>query len=329
MPFHTRICDLFGIEAPVFLAGMAQVASADLCAAVSEAGGFGTLGMAGASPGRIRKEMQLVRELTPKPFGVDMLQALPDQVEASIDAIVEEGAAAFIAGLGIPRMVIGRCHAAGVKVISLCGTVDHARRAEDAGCDVVVAQGTEAGGHTGQIATMALVPQVVDAVGIPVLAAGGIVDGRGLVAALALGADGVWMGTRFIAAVEARAAREYKARVIEASGADTIVTRCYSGKPMRVIRNAYVEELERHPEAIARFPEQVLRSFGEGVMAYAADSADPNRTCMPAGQGIGSIEEIMPAGEIVARMLADAEAVAGRLGILVMAEAGGARREPA
>ena len=314
MQFRTAICDLFGIDHPIFLAGMGQVAYAEVCAAVSAAGGFGTLGMVGASPQAIRAEMRKVKARTQKPFGVDLLQALPDQVEAAIDVIIEEGAGAFIAGLGIPGAVVGRCHAGGVKVVSMCGTVDHARRAEDAGCDVVVAQGTEAGGHTGKVAAMALIPQTVDAVKIPVLAAGSIVDGRGFVAALALGAQGIWMGTRFIASTEARAAQQFKERVVDAGSSDTVVTRCYSGKPMRVIRNPYVDEQERQADAIKRFPEQLIHSAMAGVMNYVDDAAtDAHRTCMPAGQGIGGIHDIVPAGEIVARVLRQARAIVGQL----------------
>ena len=314
MQFRTPICDLFGIDHPIFLAGMGQVAYAEVCAAVSAAGGFGTLGMVGASPQAIRAEMRKVKTRTQKPFGVDLLQALPDQVEAAIDVIIEEGAGAFIAGLGIPGAVVGRCHAGGVKVVSMCGTVDHARRAEDAGCDVVVAQGTEAGGHTGKVAAMALIPQTVDAVKIPVLAAGSIVDGRGFIAALALGAQGIWMGTRFIASTEARAAQQFKERVVDAGSSDTVVTRCYSGKPMRVIRNPYVDEQERQAEEIKRFPEQLFQSAMAGVMNYVDDGAtDRLRTCMPAGQGIGGIHDIVPAGEIVARVLREARAIVGQL----------------
>ena len=183
MTLRTPICEQFGIEAPIFLAGMGGVAYAKVCAAVSEAGGFGTLGMAGESPEGIREEMQEVRRLTDKPFGVDLLAALPEQMMDAIDTIIEEGASAFIAGLGVPEAVIQKCHEGGVKVMSMCGKVRHAVAAERAGCDVVVAQGTEAGGHTGQIAGMALIPQTVDAVSIPVLGAGSIVDGRGLAAA--------------------------------------------------------------------------------------------------------------------------------------------------
>ena len=317
MLFHTPICDMFGIQYPIFLAGMGQVAYAEVCAAVSEAGGFGALGMVGASPDGIREEMRRVKALTRKPFGVDLLQALPDQVEAAIDVIIEEGAAAFIAGLGIPGPVIGRCHAGRVKVISMCGTVEHARKAEQAGCDVVVAQGTEAGGHTGKVAAMALIPQTVDAVRIPVLGAGSIVDGRGFVAALSLGAQGVWMGTRFIATSEARAASQFKQRIVAARGSQTVVTRCYSGKPMRVITNPYVEEQETHPEAIKRFPEQLMRSAVGGVMNYVDDAAtDPEKTCMPAGQGIGGIEDIVSAAEVVRRVLSQAGEIVGGLGRL-------------
>jgi enoyl-[acyl-carrier protein] reductase II len=210
MQFKTPLCDLFQIEYPIFLAGMGGVAYADLCAAVSEAGGYGTLGMASETPDGIRDEMRRVRALTDKPFGVDLLAALPDQMMEAIDVIIDEGASAFIAGLGVPGPVIEKCHDAGLLVMSMCGKVSHAVAAERAGCDVVVAQGTEAGGHTGRVAGMALIPQVVDAVEIPVLGAGSIVDGRGLAAALAFGCQGVWMGTRFIASHEARAADAYK-----------------------------------------------------------------------------------------------------------------------
>jgi enoyl-[acyl-carrier protein] reductase II len=315
MTLHTPICDLFEIEHPIFLAGMGEVAHAAVCAAVSAAGGYGTLGMVGASPAQIGAEMRAVRKRTQKPFGVDLLAALPDQMMGAIDTIIAEGATSFIAGLGVPEQIVDRCHRAGVKVVSLCGKVDHALRAEAAGCDVVVAQGTEAGGHTGQIAGMALIPQIVDAVKIPVLAAGSIVDGRGLVAALSFGAQGIWMGTRFVASTEANAARKYKQRVVDSGSSDTVVTRCYSGKPMRVIRNRYVQEMETHPETFYPFPAQLAASYQAGLTGFADDDkTDPERTMMPAGQGIGSIREILPAAEIIARILREAEETIARLG---------------
>jgi enoyl-[acyl-carrier protein] reductase II len=319
MTLRTPICDLLGIEKPVFLAGMGGVAYARVCAAVSEAGGYGTLGMASEPPARIREEMRQVRALTDKPFGVDLLAALPETIERAIDVIIEEGASCFIAGLGVPESVMEKCHANGLKVMSLCGKVSHAVHAERAGCDAVVAQGTEAGGHTGQVAGMALIPQIVDAVRIPVLAAGSIVDGRGLAAALAFGAQGVWMGTRFIASHEARAAEVYKKRITEIREEDTVVTRSYSGKPMRVIRNRYVDEMERHPERIRPFPEQFAVSARNGVftaMRGPEAEPDPERACMPCGQGAGAIHDILSCREIVDSVMAEADETIGRLGAL-------------
>ncbi len=316
MALRTPICDLFQIDVPIFLAGMGGVAYAEVCAAVSEAGGYGTLGMAAETPDGIRQQMRRVRELTDKPFGVDLLAALPDQMMASIDVIIEEGASAFIAGLGVPGPVIEKCHRHDLLVMSMCGKVSHAVAAEQAGCDVVVAQGTEAGGHTGRVAGMALIPQVVDAVDIPVLAAGSIVDGRGLAAALAFGCQGVWMGTRFIASHEARAGEAYKKRITQIREEDTSVTRCYSGKPMRVIHNAYVADWERRPDEIKRFPEQMFDSAQAGVMAAlggATEGIDADRHAMPCGQGAGAIDDILSCREIVDRTVAEAREVIGRM----------------
>lgn len=320
MTLKTPLCDLFKIDVPIFLAGMGGVAYADVCAAVSEAGGYGTLGMAAENPDGIRREMRRVRELTDKPFGVDLLAALPDQMMAAIDVIIEEGASAFIAGLGVPGPLVQKCHDNGLLVMSMCGKVSHAVAAEEAGCDVVVAQGTEAGGHTGKVAGMALIPQVVDAVDIPVLGAGSIVDGRGLAAALALGAQGAWMGTRFIASHEARAAETYKKRIGEVREEDTVVTKCYSGKPMRVITNPHVESRERDPDSILRFPEQMYQSMKDGTMRALAgetEGIDPDRHAMPCGQGAGAIDDILSCREIVDRTMAEAEATVRRLSDLV------------
>ena len=316
MQLRTPLCDLLEIEVPICLAGMGGVAYAEVCAAVSEAGGFGTLGMASASPDGIREEMRRVRDLTDKPFGVDLLAALPESMLASIDVIIEGGAKAFIAGLGVPGPVIQRCHDAGLLVMSMCGKVSHAVAAEEAGCDVVVAQGTEAGGHTGSIGGVALIPQIVDAVDIPVLAAGSFVDGRGLAAALAFGAQGVWMGTRFIASHEARANEGYKKRITEISSADTAITRSYSGKPMRVVRNGWVDEWARRPDDVKRFPDQMIYSAREGVLLFAteqADTFDTERACMPCGQGAGAIHDVPSCAEIIGRVMQDAEETIARL----------------
>jgi enoyl-[acyl-carrier protein] reductase II len=313
MNLRTPICDLLSIEVPILLAGMGGVAFAEVCAAVSEAGGYGTLGMAGMSPDHIREQMREVRRLTDKPFGVDLLAAVPDQMLAAIDVIVDEGASAFIAGLGVPGPVIEKCHTGGLLVMSMCGKVKHARAAEQAGCDVVVAQGTEAGGHTGRVAGMALIPQIVDAVEIPTLAAGSIIDGRGLVAALAFGAQGVWMGTRFVASQEARAAEGYKKRITEIGEDQTVVTRCYSGKTMRVIQNEYVEDWERRPEDIQPFPLQAVTSMQNDVfkvmLPELSQEIDPERDCMPCGQGAGGIRDIPTCAEIIESVMSEAEQI--------------------
>jgi enoyl-[acyl-carrier protein] reductase II len=315
MAFRTPLCDMLDIEVPIFLAGMGGVAFAPLCAAVSEAGGFGTLGMAGSSADAIRDEMRAVRELTSAPFGVDLLTALPQSLEESAQVIIDEGANVFIAGLGVPGPVIEKFHAADVKVFSMCGTVRHAVAAAEAGCDAVVAQGGEAGGHTGRVAGLALIPQIVDAVDVPVLAAGSIVDGRGVAAALTLGAQGVWIGTRFIATPEARAGAEYKEAIVRSSSSDTLITRCYSGKPMRVITNEYAESWRKREDELALFPVQAAHSLEAGVMNFLLDTyaeMDATSSCMPSGQGCGGIDEILPAAEIVRRLVEDARAAIER-----------------
>jgi enoyl-[acyl-carrier protein] reductase II len=263
-------------------------------------------------------EIAKVRELTTKPFGVDLLTAAPQDLDAKVNAIIDGGATVFVAGLGVPRDVVELCHRRNVAVVNMCGKVRHAVAAVEAGCDIVVAQGTEAGGHTGQVATMALVPQVVDAVGdrVPVVAAGGLFDGRGLAAALTLGADGVWVGTRFIATPEARSVTGYKDALLTLGEDGTVVTRAYTGKTCRVVRNDYTQAFEDAGGAPEPFPMQVVRSMEDGANHLGGDEGtpdvDPAREFFPAGQGAGGIDELVPAGELVARFVAEAEAALGR-----------------
>jgi enoyl-[acyl-carrier protein] reductase II len=321
---RTRLTDVLEIDHPVMLAGMGGVSYRALVAAVSNAGGFGCLGASTMGRARMNDEITATRALTDKPFGVDLLTASPGDMVAQVNDIIRGGARVFVAGLGVPRDAIDLCHDHNVIVINMCGKVRHALAAVEAGCDMVVAQGTEAGGHTGTVATLPLVPQIVDAVGdrVPVVAAGGIVDGRGLAAALALGADGVWIGTRFIATPEAQAVPGYKDALLRTHEDGTTISRAYTGKTCRVVANGYTRFWDEHPEDLQPFPAQFMRSFHDGANHLGADehidpaSVDPDREFFPAGQGAGSIHELIPAGDLVHRIVEEAEAVLGTLSSL-------------
>jgi enoyl-[acyl-carrier protein] reductase II len=317
---RTRLTEILEIEHPVMLAGMGGVSYSALVAAVSGAGGFGCLGSSTMRREEMVEEMARVRATTDRPFGVDLLTASPGDLVADVEAVIAGGASVFVAGLGVPRDVVDLCHRHGVLVMNMCGKVRHAVAAVEAGCDLVVAQGTEAGGHTGQVATLPLVPQIVDAVGdrVPVVAAGGIVDGRGLAAALALGADGVWIGTRFIATPEARAVTGYKETLLDLGEDGTVVSRAYTGKTCRVVRNDYTQYFEEHPGELEPFPAQIWRAARDGVFHLGGDDrtdgVDPRREFFPAGQGAGAIDELVPAADLVARIVDEAQAALDRLG---------------
>jgi enoyl-[acyl-carrier protein] reductase II len=316
MSLRTPLCDLLGIEHPILLAGMGGVSYAPLAAAVSNAGGLGVLGMAGGNPTFIRDQMRETRRLTSKPFGVDLLAASPASLEASVDVIIEEGAAVFVAGLGVPVQIMDRLKQAGLKVMVVCGAVKHALKAEDAGCDGVICQGGEGGGHTGLVGTMPLVAQTVEAVTIPVAAAGGIYDGRGVAAALTLGAQAAWLGTRFIAATEAHAARLYQDAILAATDEDTIRTRCFTGKPLRAKKNSYIDDWERRPAEIQPFPAQVgvsNRNNAMGPIGGQMEGLDEDKSCFAMGQSAGGVKDVVPAAEIVARLMAEAHASIARV----------------
>jgi enoyl-[acyl-carrier protein] reductase II len=314
---RTRLTDVLEVEHPVMLAGMGGVSYHRLVAAVSEAGGFGTMGAAPMRGDQMVQEIAEVRKLTSKPFGVDLLAALPDHLPAQVQQIIDGGARLFVAGLGVPRDVVELCHSNNVLVASMCGKVRHAVASVEAGCDIVIAQGTEAGGHTGQIATFALVPQVVDAVGerVPVVAAGGIVDGRGLAAALSLGADGIWVGTRFIATPEAHTVDGYKEKLVSLHEDGTVVTKAYTGKTCRVVENGYTKAFADAGGVPEPFPMQVVKSMQDGANHLGGDETsqgvDPDREFWPAGQGAGAITDIVPAGELVERFVREAEQALG------------------
>ena len=318
----TRLTEMLHVEHPVMLAGMGGVSYSALVAAVSNAGGYGCLGASTMSSERLTHEIAATKELTTKPFGVDLLTAFPDTLTHNVELLIEGGASTFVAGLGVPAHVIDLCHDHGVLVVSMCGKVEHAKRALDAGCDLVVAQGTEAGGHTGTVATLPLVPLIVDAMdgAIPVVAAGGIFDGRGLAAALSLGAVGVWIGTRFIATPEARAIPGYRETMLETHEDGTVISRAFTGKTMRVLRNDTTDRYDADPSLVKRFPDQLAVAFNDGTFHLGGDEhtagVDPHREGYPAGQAVGAITSIVPAGDIVRSIVDEAQRVIDALSVL-------------
>ncbi len=325
MGIHTKLCDFLGTRHPIMLAGMGGVSYAELAAAMCNAGGYGVLGMAGTSPDFIASQMARVKELTDQPFGVDLLAADPASLEKSVDVIIEGGADSFVAGLGVPMPIMKKLKNAGVKVMVVGGAVKHAIKAEQAGCDAVILQGGEGGGHTGLVGTLPLVAQAVEAVEIPVVAAGGIYDGRGLAAALSLGAVGVWMGTRFIASAEAHAAQSYKETVVGAGDTDTTRTRCYSGKPMRCRTNDYILDWESRPDEIQPFPMQAVHSVQTDVIGGIGGVTDETRldaqkSCFAMGQSAGGVKDILPVQDIVDRIMAEAEEAIGKVAALRVSE---------
>ncbi|HVU85967.1 MAG TPA: nitronate monooxygenase [Pirellulales bacterium] len=298
----TRLTTMLRVQHPIMLAGMAGVSYAGLVGAMSEAGGYGVLGAGNMALDELSAEMQKVRALTSKPFGVDLLAPMTDNPEDEAQRIIDGGVTCFVTGPGLPSRVIRLYQKAAILVFCVCTTVRQAVEAEDAGCDAVVAQGTEAGGHTGAVGTMALCPQVVDRVKIPVIAAGGIYDGRGLAAALALGCEGVWIGTRFVACHEARAAKAYQGSILRANESDTIVSRCWTGKPLRALKSPTIEQWEQRPQDIQSFPQQDAAMRQAGLLGFLDPEAaerEPRLSCFPAGQGCGGITKVESCREIV------------------------------
>jgi enoyl-[acyl-carrier protein] reductase II len=316
---HTPLCDRLGIRYPICQAGMGFVARADLAAAVSEAGGLGVLAAAHCTPAELRKEIRRVRERTDRPFGVDILFATvrgagaevdrySDAVRGWIDVTLDERVPVIIAGLGSPGPVIADAHRLGLTVMALCGNVKQARDHAATGVDVIIAQGHEAGGHTGRVGGLVLVPAVVDAVAPrPVLAAGGIADGRGLVAALALGASGVWMGTRFIATVEAFGHDNYKRRIVDLDEEGTIISRASSGKPCRLIRNNFTREWERREAEILPFPAQYER-VGKPLSVRAREQGDVDNGSAACGQSAALVRDVATVREVIHAIVTEAEA---------------------
>lgn len=311
---HTRICELLGIRHPIISAPMAGTATAALASAVSEAGGFGLIG-AGLNPDPtwLRDQIRTARKLTSRPFGVGFISSAPG-LDDVIQAAFDEKVAAVSHSFTDPTPYIREARAAGVKVLAQVQTIADAKAAVEAGADIITAQGSEAGGHTGYLGTLSFVLAVLDlAGGIPVVAAGGLADGRGLAAALMLGADGAWIGTRFVASQEWAGDEWIKERVIEADADDTLLTKVYdlaSDAPFplsvgdRVLRNSFTNRWHgRDSEVIDR------RSELQEEIATAAAAGDASVAPARAGNSVGLVTRVEPAGEIVRRMVADAEEV--------------------
>ena len=358
--FRTELCDILGIDYPIFLAGMGGLAGEGhaaqpaLVAAVSSTGGMGVLGATGLPLEELRAEIREIKRLTSKPFGVDVL--LPDEIAMSpppnmslselkkkfipqqyitfveklsaeyeipltetkldfafseehskkqIEVMLDEGVPLYCSGLGIPDWVVPMAHEGGMKVLGLAGNVRAALRHKKAGVDFIVAQGHEAGGHTGRVGTFALLPQVVDAVSpTPVLAAGGIADGRGIVAALALGAAGVWVGTAFLFASEANVTEVHRKMMIEATEEDTRISRVWTGKTLRQLKNPIQEAFDKSGMPPLPMPVQILLMID--LIYSLAEAKRHDLLCAPTGQIVGMLKEIKPAKRIMEEMVESA-----------------------
>lgn len=299
----TRITELLNIEYPIIQGGMAWVAEHNLAAAVSEAGGFGLIGAASAPAEVIRSEIRKGKELTDKPFGVNIMLLSPHADEVA-QVVVEEGITAVTTGAGNPEKYMEMWKKAGIKVIPVVASVALARRMEKYGADAVVAEGCESGGHIGEQTTMTLVPQVVDAVSIPVIAAGGIGDGRGFAAITMLGAEAAQIGTRFVVAKEAVVHDAYKERVIKAKDIDSEVTGRSTGHPVRQLRNKMTKEYLKLEKEGASFEELELLTLGS--LRKAVQEGDIMDGTVMAGQIAGLIKKEQTCSEIIQEIMQEA-----------------------
>ncbi len=305
----TRITELLGIEYPIIQGGMAWVAEHNLAAAVSEAGGLGLIGGANAPGEVVREEIRKARELTKKPFGVNVMLMSPYADEVA-RVVVEEGVKVVTTGAGIPGKYMGMWKEAGICVMTVVASVAQARLMEKGGADAVIAEGMESGGHIGEETTMTLVPQVVDAVSVPVVAAGGIADGRGIAAAFMLGAEAVQMGTRFVVAKESIVHPNYKNRVIRAKDIDSTVTGLSHGHPIRCLRNKMTREYLKLEKEGKSFEE--LEYLTLGALRRAVQDGDVDNGTVMAGQIAGMVSKEQTCREMIEEMMAQAEQLLGR-----------------
>ena len=305
----TEVTKLLGIEYPIIQGGMAWVAEYHLAAAVSEAGGLGLIGAASAPAEWVRQQVQEVKKLTDKPFGVNIMLMSPYADEIA-KVIVEEKVPVVTTGAGNPEKYMKMWKEAGVKIIPVIASVAHAKRMERCGADAVVAEGGEAGGHIGENTTMVLVPQIVDAVKIPVIAAGGIVDGRGMAAALMLGARAVQMGTAFVATEESQVHENYKKAIIKAKDIDSRVTGRTTGHPVRALRNQMTKKYLELEKSGAGFEELELLTLG-GLRKAVVDGDVVNGSVM-AGQSAAMVKEVMSCHDLIQKLVSETETCFGR-----------------
>ncbi len=307
---RTAICDLFSIEHPVIQGGMAWLGTAELASAVSNGGGLGIIGAGNAPTSWVREQIRATRERTNRPFALNIMLMSPF-VEEIIQVVLEEGVPIVTTGGGNPGVYISTFKQAGIKVMPVVSSVALAQRLERAGADALVAEGLESGGHVGETATMALVPQVVDSVTIPVVAAGGIGDGRGLAAALSLGAQGVQLGTRFVCAEECVAHANFKQKLLQARDRATVVTGYSTGHPVRCIENRLARQFQALEKSGASVEE--LELLGQGKLELATLEGDIENGSVMAGQICGLIKEVKPAAVIIKEIVDEAEAIIARL----------------
>lgn len=302
----SRICGILGIKYPIFQGGMAWVADASLAAAVSNAGGLGLISSVNAGTEAVRNEVRKCRELTDKPFGVNIMLQAPNAAEIA-QMVIDEGVKILTTGAGSPAQYMPAWQEAGIKVIPVVASVALALKMQAIGATAVIAEGAESGGHVGELHTMALLPQVVDALDIPVIGAGGICDAREAAAAFILGADAIQVGTRFLAAEECTAHQNYKDKILKATDISTIVTGKTLGHPVRSLKTPFSKTFAKMEADPSVKPEEIL-SFGTGALRKAVKEGDPNGSYM-AGEVAGMVRKIEPAKDIVEDLILGAEKI--------------------
>ena len=304
---QTKLCELLNIQYPIFQGGMAWIADASLAAAVSNAGGLGIIAAMNANADWLREEIHKARQLTDKAFGVNIMLMSPFADEVS-DLVIEEKIPVVVTGAGNPGKYMKKWVAAGIKVIPVVASTAMAKLVERSGAFAVIAEGGESGGHIGELTTMTLVPQVCDAVNIPVLAAGGIADGRGIAAALMLGACGVQCGTRFLVAEECTVHQNYKNKILKAKDIDTIATGNRLGHPVRCLKNPFTRDLFKQ-EYNPNISDEELEKMGAGALRKAAKEGDEKNGSFMAGQCAAMVHKEQPAKEMIEEMFAEAEQI--------------------